>query len=57
MNLIADENPLWVANRVLQFLAKDRSVPRPIDLSYLTNKVTLTVGVYGTEENAVLAGA
>ncbi|KAH8806063.1 Alpha/Beta hydrolase protein [Xylogone sp. PMI_703] len=49
---IADENPIWVANRVLRFLEQDKPAPSPIDLSYLANKVTLDVGYFGTLENA-----
>ncbi|KUI66723.1 Soluble epoxide hydrolase [Cytospora mali] len=52
---IADENPVWVANRFLQFLAEDATPPASIDLSSLDNKVTLTVGFYGTLGNQDLA--
>ncbi|KAK7739964.1 hypothetical protein SLS53_005558 [Cytospora paraplurivora] len=52
---IADENPWWVANRFLQFLAEDASAPASVDLSYLDDKVTLTVGYYGTLGNQELA--
>lgn len=54
---LADENPVWVANRVAKFLAEDPSPLDSVDLSYLTDKVTLTVGFYGTIGNAALAGA
>ncbi|ORY65511.1 Alpha/Beta hydrolase protein [Pseudomassariella vexata] len=53
---IADENPAWVARRVASFLATDTSPLPNIDLSYLADKVTLTVGFYGTLGNAALAG-
>jgi len=53
---VADENPVWVANRVAQWLAKDKSPLSEVDLSYLDDLVTLTVGVYGTLSNAALAG-
>ena len=52
---VADENPVWVANRVLKFLANDDSPIPSIDLSYLKDKVTLTVGYYGTLGNAAIA--
>ena len=38
--IAGDENPVWVANRVAQFLALDSGIPS-IDLSYLKDKVTL----------------
>ncbi|KAI1491243.1 Alpha/Beta hydrolase protein [Biscogniauxia mediterranea] len=53
---IADENPVWVANRVLKFLAEDTSPPPAVDLSYLKDLVTLKVGYYGTYRNAALGG-
>ncbi|CAJ2501860.1 Uu.00g047130.m01.CDS01 [Anthostomella pinea] len=53
---IADENPVWVADRVQQFLAKDTSALPAVDLSYLKDRVTLTVGYYGTFRNAALGG-
>lgn len=34
------ENPLWVANRVAQFLAADEGIPTT-DLSVLADEVTL----------------
>ena len=37
---VADENPVWVANRVQRFLAKDSGIPS-VDLAYLDDKVTL----------------
>ncbi|KAH9203898.1 Alpha/Beta hydrolase protein [Leptodontidium sp. 2 PMI_412] len=54
---IADENPVWVASRILRFLAQDISPPASLDLSSLENVVTLTVGYFGTLGNAALAGA
>ncbi|KAB5577832.1 Alpha/Beta hydrolase protein [Coniochaeta sp. 2T2.1] len=51
---IADENPVWVANRVAQFLANDSAPPVAVDLSSLTDKVTLTVGYFGTLGNMAL---
>ncbi|KAI1496927.1 Alpha/Beta hydrolase protein [Biscogniauxia marginata] len=53
---IADENPVWVANRVLKFLAADTSPLAVVDLSYLKDLVTLKIGYYGTYRNAALAG-
>ncbi|KAH8803573.1 Alpha/Beta hydrolase protein [Xylogone sp. PMI_703] len=54
---IGEENPVWVANRVRRFFVEDgKFAPRPIDLSYLTDKVTLTVGYFGTKGNTALAG-
>ncbi|MCJ1385664.1 hypothetical protein MMC17_008787 [Xylographa soralifera] len=38
---IGDENPAWVANRLTEFFGGDPSPLPSIDLSYLTNKVTL----------------
>lgn len=38
---ILDENPAWVANRVLQFFGNDWKPPPAVDLSFLDNKVTL----------------
>ncbi|KAK7754689.1 hypothetical protein SLS62_003246 [Diatrype stigma] len=55
-NFTADENPRWVANRVLQFLGKDNSSLPAIDLSYLKDLVTLKVGYFGTLNNAALGG-
>lgn len=52
---IADENPVWVANRVLKFLAEDTSPLAAVDLSSLADKVTLTVGYYGTYRNQEIA--
>ncbi|EOO01300.1 putative soluble epoxide hydrolase protein [Phaeoacremonium minimum UCRPA7] len=54
---IADENPTWVARRVFKFLAQDKSPLPHVDLSYLKDKVTLTVGYFGTLGNAALGGA
>ncbi|KAI1877022.1 uncharacterized protein JN550_001094 [Neoarthrinium moseri] len=53
---IADENPVWVANRVGRWLATDTSPLANLDLSWLTDKVTLTVGYFGTLGNAALGG-
>ncbi|KIW12205.1 hypothetical protein PV08_09481 [Exophiala spinifera] len=54
---IADENPAWVAARVQSFFEQDENPPLPtIDLSYLDDKVTLTVGYFGTLGNAARAG-
>ncbi|CAN8099542.1 unnamed protein product [Discula destructiva] len=52
---IADENPVWVANRIIEFLAKDTSPPASVDLSWLENKVTLTAGYLGTYNNQEIA--
>ncbi|KAK0727534.1 Alpha/Beta hydrolase protein [Lasiosphaeria miniovina] len=54
---IADENPVWVANRIAQFLAKDKSPLAAVNLSSLADRVTLTVGAFGTLANARLSGA
>lgn len=51
----ADENPVWVANRIMKFLAEDASPPRSADLSWLEDKVTLTVGYLGTYRNEEIA--
>lgn len=53
---LADENSAWVAKRLAKFLAQDASPIPDVDLSYLADKVTLTVGFYGTLGNAGLAG-
>ncbi|RYP91941.1 hypothetical protein DL770_001915 [Monosporascus sp. CRB-9-2] len=53
---IADENPEWVANRVLEFLAEDDSPLPAVDLSYLRDLVTLKVGYFGTLRNAAMGG-
>ncbi|TAQ87317.1 hypothetical protein B7494_g4361 [Chlorociboria aeruginascens] len=37
----ADENPVWVANRVLQFFDNNSDQVPAVDLSYLADKVTL----------------
>ncbi|RYP09974.1 hypothetical protein DL765_008243 [Monosporascus sp. GIB2] len=50
----ADENPEWVANRVLKFLAGDDSPLPAVDLSYLKDLVTLKVGYFGTLRNAAI---
>lgn len=52
----ADENPVWVANRVQKFLANDSSPIDAVDLSYLKDAVTLKVGYFGTLRNAALGG-
>ncbi|KAK4442092.1 Alpha/Beta hydrolase protein [Podospora aff. communis PSN243] len=54
---IADENPVWVARRVARFLEQDPAPIPDADLSWLADRVTLTVGFYGTLGNAALAGA
>ena len=51
----ADENPVWVANRVARFLSQDSSPLPEADLSWLADRVTLTVGFYGTLNNKALA--
>ncbi|KEY66630.1 hypothetical protein S7711_01925 [Stachybotrys chartarum IBT 7711] len=48
---IADENPVWVTNRFLRFLARDNSTLPAIDLSSFRDRVTLTVGSFGTYRN------
>ncbi|KAK4183593.1 putative soluble epoxide hydrolase [Podospora australis] len=55
---IADENPKWVAERVKRFLDADDEGQKPavVDLGWLKDRVTLTVGFYGTLQNAALAG-
>lgn len=55
-NILADENPVWVANRIQQFLAKATSPLSAVDLSYLKDRVTLKVGYFGTLGNAALGG-
>lgn len=50
----ADENPVWVANRVAQFLALDTAPPAAVNLSSLADRVTLTVGYFGTLGNLAL---
>ncbi|KIX99878.1 uncharacterized protein Z520_04514 [Fonsecaea multimorphosa CBS 102226] len=54
---IADENPAWVATRVHQFLEQEQNPPPSIDLSDLADKVTLTVGYFGTLGNVALANS
>jgi pimeloyl-ACP methyl ester carboxylesterase len=53
---VADENPVWVAERVRQFFGKDNSTLPAADLSALKDKVTTKVGFYGTLRNARLGG-
>ena len=36
--LLADENPQWVAQQFLRFLAEDDGIPA-VDLSYLKDRV------------------
>jgi hypothetical protein len=55
--LEADENPAWVANRIARFLSEDPDPLPDVDLSQLEDKATLTVGFYGTLENAALGGS
>ncbi|KAI9705179.1 MAG: hypothetical protein M1820_005326 [Bogoriella megaspora] len=44
---IADENPEWVANRLLQFFGQSNASVPVVDLSYLDNTVTLqTIPIY-----------
>jgi hypothetical protein len=54
-SLLADENPVWVAKRVGRFLSQDPSPLPDANLSWLADKVTLTVGYYGTLRNKALA--
>ena len=42
MLCVADENPVWVANRLLRYFGGDRQGIPIVDLSYLMDKVTLT---------------
>ncbi|KAH7311282.1 Alpha/Beta hydrolase protein [Stachybotrys elegans] len=49
---IADENPVWVANRALRFFGQDETQLPVADLSWLEDKRTLDVGWYGTRRNA-----
>lgn len=51
----ADENPIWVANRIIKFLADDMSPPEAVDLSSLEDQVTLTVDYLGTYRNQKIA--
>ena len=37
---VADENPVWLAHRIAQFLQADDGIPA-LDLAYLDNRVTL----------------
>lgn len=39
----------------MKFLAEDVSPPQSVDLSWLDDKVTLTVGYLGTYENQGIA--
>ncbi|KAH8821922.1 Alpha/Beta hydrolase protein [Xylogone sp. PMI_703] len=48
---LGDENPVWLAKRLLRFFAAGVGIPS-VDLSYLDDKVTLTVGGAGTLNNA-----
>jgi hypothetical protein len=43
-NYIADENPVWLAKRISQFLQADEGIPA-LDLAYLEDKVTLQLSV------------
>lgn len=52
---LADENPVWVANRLLQFFGQDPEPLEDVDLSWLTDRATLQVGFLGTLNNAALA--
>lgn len=51
---IADENPEWVAQRVLQFLDQDDSPLEGVDLAGLKDVATLNVAYYGTLRNQKL---
>ncbi|KAK7035996.1 putative hydrolase or acyltransferase of alpha beta superfamily protein [Favolaschia claudopus] len=53
---IADENPNWVADRILKFLGRDNDALPAVDLSHLKDQVTLSVGYFGTLRNARLGG-
>ncbi|KAI8961144.1 putative hydrolase [Daldinia sp. FL1419] len=53
---IADENPVWTARRLQQFLAKDSSPIENVDLSSLKDRATLSVGYFGTLRNAAQGG-
>ncbi|EED21272.1 hydrolase, putative [Talaromyces stipitatus ATCC 10500] len=51
---LGDENPSWTANRVAKFFSEDKSPLQTVDLSSLTDRVTLQVGFFGTLRNAAL---
>ncbi|ETS75432.1 hypothetical protein PFICI_12376 [Pestalotiopsis fici W106-1] len=53
---IADENPVWVANRVGKWLQTDSSPLNNTDLSWFAGEATITIGYFGTYRNADLAG-
>lgn len=40
MFVASEENPIWFAKRVIQFLDEDKGIPA-VDLSVLDNQVTL----------------
>ena len=50
----ADENSGWAARRITKFLDDDEDPLELVDLSWLDDKVTLDVGLYGTLDNAAL---
>ena len=54
---LADENPNWVAQRLIRFFDQAQPANPSIDLSNLADKVTLTVGYFGTLGNAAMANA
>ncbi|KAF3074316.1 hypothetical protein CFAM422_003725 [Trichoderma lentiforme] len=54
---IADENPKWLATRINKFFSEGSSRLPATDLSWFENKVTLSVGYFGTYHNLALGSA
>ncbi|KAL7940541.1 Alpha/Beta hydrolase protein [Trichoderma barbatum] len=51
---IADENPKWLATRIVNFFSEGPSPLPATDLSWFENKATLSVGYFGTLHNQAL---
>lgn len=52
---LADENPKWLATRINKFFSEGSGRLPATDLSWFENKVTLSVGYFGTYHNFALA--
>lgn len=52
---VADENPKWLAKRINKFFSEGSDRLPATDLSWFENKVTLSVGYFGTYHNFALA--
>lgn len=54
---LADENPKWLARRINKFFSEGSSSLPATNLSWFEDKVTLSVGYFGTYHNLALGSA